>query len=521
VIIINSRIFFFWAAAHDFVSFIVLQKKKKRKKTKKEKKSTGKVMPARQGDALLTVTTALAIVVDSAPLASCIDAVRSVCDAAHPRWMPHINLVYPFVPEKMFDRFALAMQDALADTSPFTIKMGDLGLFGSSTRATLHFEVEEAAVAQVAAIARRLLWAAADTDAVVFKGHLTLAQFPLPAKDLQPPTSTDGSLVFRPPKKLISALHLRSALMEHFKRSKALLGRGFTVREVCLLVRTASEPFRVARSIPLGVRPATSGRNHSRASTVLRALSISDKTIISSLVSPAAVAAAKTWIVSMTTSGKLPKSLTGLRNALASSSCRVRVQLDVDVILAQMLAKGWVRRVAMQTTTGGETVTVIPRELAATLAKKQYSKKGKFKLVPAGKERDKEVLQQQRRFRLPTSAPGIAISRQAAGRGTAKAAAMLAGAEPSTVFGNPELFGMRIALWLGRMSGACQKGKASGPVERTLTEAAFLHQLMDCARLPVVVPADDVIRGLMLDRVVAVSPAGDVSYDPRAATSAS
>jgi hypothetical protein len=80
---------------------------------------------------------------------------------------------------------------------------------------------------------------------------------------------------------------------------------------------------------------------------------------------------------------------------------------------------------------------------------------------------------------------------------------------------------MRIALWLGRMSGACQKGKASGPVERTLTEAAFLHQLMDCARLPVVVPADDVIRGLMLDRVVAVSPAGDVSYDPRAATSAS
>jgi hypothetical protein len=472
-------------------------------------------MAGANGESLLTVTTALAIVVEDPGLVSCIDSVRSVCDGAHPRWMPHINLVYPFIPERMFSRFAGPMQEALRTTTPFSIKFAETAFFGGGSnggRETIHFQVDEPQVTLMAKMARGILWRK-DSPEIAFKGHLTLAQFPLPLKDESLLSSPSSAVpCFKPPKKLLSGSHLRSAILEHFKKVKATLGRPLVVREVCLLARSGDGPFRVARRIPLGVPlPAQACRDS--ASSVVRALSPSDKGIVSTLVVPIAAKAAVDWIRRMASTGKLPKSLPALRSAIARGPCIVRVQLDVDVVLAQIIARGWVKRLLVELKSG-ETVAVIPKELAAKLTKKKYTREKYVKVPPEIAQR-REVAKAQKKFRVSAVAPGISISGQAVARAGRQAARMEAMPKLS-LFGDPEAFGLRIAVWLSRISNGSETDVTT---DRTMSEAAFRRQLEDCTRVPTAAPADEVIRMLMLDRVISVSTAGVVTYDPHAVPS--
>ncbi|UJR26915.1 hypothetical protein I4U23_008224 [Adineta vaga] len=51
-----------------------------------------------------------------------IQAIRSTNDRAYPRWMPHINLIYPFVPESNFDNIKTQLELVLHRQKPFSIQ---------------------------------------------------------------------------------------------------------------------------------------------------------------------------------------------------------------------------------------------------------------------------------------------------------------------------------------------------------------------------------------------------------------
>ena len=51
-----------------------------------------------------------------------IQEIRSQHDKAYPRWMPHINLVYPFVPEKDFPSIKSRLESVVHQHRPFCIQ---------------------------------------------------------------------------------------------------------------------------------------------------------------------------------------------------------------------------------------------------------------------------------------------------------------------------------------------------------------------------------------------------------------
>ncbi|CAF1166096.1 unnamed protein product [Rotaria sordida] len=51
-----------------------------------------------------------------------IQSIRSIHDKAYPRWMPHINLIYPFTLEKNFDNIKAQLEPILNRIKPFQIQ---------------------------------------------------------------------------------------------------------------------------------------------------------------------------------------------------------------------------------------------------------------------------------------------------------------------------------------------------------------------------------------------------------------
>jgi len=51
-----------------------------------------------------------------------IQSIRSIHDKAYPRWMPHINLIYPFVPESEFSNIQIQLESILKSRKPFEIQ---------------------------------------------------------------------------------------------------------------------------------------------------------------------------------------------------------------------------------------------------------------------------------------------------------------------------------------------------------------------------------------------------------------
>ena len=57
-------------------------------------------------------------------------ARESLRDKGLYRWPPHINLLYPFVPEEHFAQAADALAPAAAATPPFELTLDTFGVFG-------------------------------------------------------------------------------------------------------------------------------------------------------------------------------------------------------------------------------------------------------------------------------------------------------------------------------------------------------------------------------------------------------
>eukprot|EP01012_Entosiphon_sulcatum_P061282 TRINITY_DN8672_c0_g1_i2.p1 TRINITY_DN8672_c0_g1~~TRINITY_DN8672_c0_g1_i2.p1 ORF type:complete len:1107 (-),score=196.52 TRINITY_DN8672_c0_g1_i2:345-3638(-) len=73
-------------------------------------------------DVPLAHKTAL-VVIPPRHLHSRINAIRERYDKAYPRWPPHVNLFYPFLPESRFEEFALNVWSCASTVRPFTIQL--------------------------------------------------------------------------------------------------------------------------------------------------------------------------------------------------------------------------------------------------------------------------------------------------------------------------------------------------------------------------------------------------------------
>lgn len=90
----------------------------------------------------MDTTTALTIIAPN-EFHDKINQIRSKFDRAYPRWMPHINLYFPFVPEDKFDDICNALC-SLKEFGEFEINMNKLGYFSQKKIATIHIEPTDA-----------------------------------------------------------------------------------------------------------------------------------------------------------------------------------------------------------------------------------------------------------------------------------------------------------------------------------------------------------------------------------------
>src|SRR5262245_44435410 len=113
-----------------------------------------------------------------------IQAIRRRHDRQVHRWMPHINLLYPFRPQGEFPAITPALVTAYASLAPFHITLGEFRCFRhGSGRCTLWLAPEPAeALRRLQAALQAAFPDCGDLSRFLagFTPHLSVGQFPSP-----------------------------------------------------------------------------------------------------------------------------------------------------------------------------------------------------------------------------------------------------------------------------------------------------------------------------------------------------
>ncbi|MDY6902270.1 MAG: poly(A) polymerase [Cyanobacteriota bacterium] len=155
-----------------------------------------------------------------------IQAIRQRYDARFDRWMPHINLIYGFLPESYFDEAAKIISSALAQVEPFSITLNNFETFThrkSSTAWLRPVVVPETALHELQTLLQQLFPQCNEQSRkseAGFTPHLSVGQFSTP------------EVAF-------------AKLPQWYPRS-------FTVKSIALISRRDDEPFEVRRIINFG-----------------------------------------------------------------------------------------------------------------------------------------------------------------------------------------------------------------------------------------------------------------------------
>lgn len=161
-----------------------------------------------------------------------IEAVRQEHDRHHDRWMPHITLLYPFVPHQHLPAAVARLDQVAATVEPFALAFDDVGHFThghsrtgflapTSTPTSALIDLQQALVA---AFPR----CHPTPDGGQFVPHLTLGQ-------------------------LSRGDDFRRQLNDW--RDRACSGAAHNVGEIVVIGRDADRPFRLLKRIALGSRP--------------------------------------------------------------------------------------------------------------------------------------------------------------------------------------------------------------------------------------------------------------------------
>jgi len=103
-------------------------------------------------------------------------------DRAYPRWPPHINFIFPFVPEDQFDAVFRSLTDA--DFEPQSLKFDSIGYFSQGKNATFHLKPDARSTKILENVFAEIRKVLPDIPLkhAQFTPHVTLAQ--TPKKDL-------------------------------------------------------------------------------------------------------------------------------------------------------------------------------------------------------------------------------------------------------------------------------------------------------------------------------------------------
>lgn len=88
------------------------------------------------------VCTALTLVIPQ-QFHDSINEIRKEHDKAFPRWMPHINFIFPFVPTDRFDDVSDKLRAKLEGFNPFTLELTEVGFFPQGKNATFHLKPKD------------------------------------------------------------------------------------------------------------------------------------------------------------------------------------------------------------------------------------------------------------------------------------------------------------------------------------------------------------------------------------------
>ncbi|MFT3765617.1 MAG: RNA repair domain-containing protein [Minicystis sp.] len=158
-----------------------------------------------------------------------IQAIRTRYDRHVERWMPHINLLYGFLPEEHFPVAEQAIAAALRERAAFTVTLDDFRRFDHRASSTvwLHPTSDPHGAVEALQAALEALFPACDEQSRIsaqgFTPHLSVAQF-REAREAEAHVAA-WRATFQP--------------------------ITFTVRAVQLLSRRGEEPFAVRASVPL------------------------------------------------------------------------------------------------------------------------------------------------------------------------------------------------------------------------------------------------------------------------------
>lgn len=123
----------------------------------------------------MDTTTALTLVAPACHWDK-INEIRQHQDKAYPRWFPHINFLFPFVPVQRFDDIKFRLNTALKDFGPFVLEMKTIGYFEQGKVATFHLKpVNDSKLQALYQIIRQTL-PEVEVKRDEFHPHMTLAQ---------------------------------------------------------------------------------------------------------------------------------------------------------------------------------------------------------------------------------------------------------------------------------------------------------------------------------------------------------
>jgi len=173
-------------------------------------------------DLPMDVTTALTVVIPS-EFHDHINTIRQKYDKAFPRWMPHINLLFPFVGEESFEEIEEMLQPKLEEFGPIELTFDKITHFTQKKQNTYNLQPkDDARLQDLFKIVRDCL-PQIKVKHNDFHPHMTLGQ-----------AKTSDHTAFH------------SELSEW-------LGDGFTVtiESVSMIKRVGQEPFEIKRSLKL------------------------------------------------------------------------------------------------------------------------------------------------------------------------------------------------------------------------------------------------------------------------------
>jgi len=124
----------------------------------------------------MDTTTALTLVIPE-EFHTSINTIRSASDRAYPRWMPHINFLFPFVSEDKFADIVSRLTPKLKEFGSFELELNQLGHFKQGKNVTVHIKPSNITRLKELFTLIRQTIPEVESKHDEFNPHLTIAQF--------------------------------------------------------------------------------------------------------------------------------------------------------------------------------------------------------------------------------------------------------------------------------------------------------------------------------------------------------